>query len=154
MARVKRAALEQTEQILFFELLEPYLTTYSTWKYWHHIPNGEDRHVAVARKLKQMGTKAGIADVQYPIPRGRYIGCWLEFKRPANKLLAETKPAYKRHAKVRAGSDQDAFLRDMAANGHFVQVVHKAEQAFKLAMMYEKGLLDEAPVYPAVLEIA
>lgn len=151
--KTKRYNLEEDEQTLFFNLIAKHTTNYPDFEWWLHIPNGGDRHVAVAAKLKRMGAKAGVADVLYPVARGRYIGCWLEFKRPANAILAATKPSYKYPTKVKQGSNQDAFLLAMVAKGHFVQVVYTAQEAIKLAVMYEKGKLDKAPLYPEVLEI-
>ena len=34
---------------------------------WHHVPNGADRHPAVARKMKLAGTKPGVADLIFLI---------------------------------------------------------------------------------------
>jgi len=30
---------------------------------WHHVPNGEERHPATARKLKDMGVQSGVGDI-------------------------------------------------------------------------------------------
>ncbi len=50
---------------------------------WLHVPNGEDRHPAVAAKLKRMGVLPGVADLMFIIPR---VGtCFLELKRPGHK---------------------------------------------------------------------
>lgn len=46
----------------------------------HAIPNGGERHAAVAGKLKAEGVKAGALDVQWPVARGGFIGLAIEFK--------------------------------------------------------------------------
>ncbi len=46
----------------------------------HAIPNGGQRHPAVAAKLKAEGTKAGALDWQWPVARGGFIGLAIEFK--------------------------------------------------------------------------
>lgn len=44
------------------------------------VPNGGQRHPAVAAKLKKEGVKAGVPDVMLPIARGGFIGLAIEFK--------------------------------------------------------------------------
>jgi len=46
----------------------------------HAIPNGGQRHPAVAAKLKKEGVKAGVPDVAWPVQRGGFIGLAIEFK--------------------------------------------------------------------------
>lgn len=52
------------------------------------IPNGALRHIAVARKLKAEGVKAGIPDIFLPASRGAYHGLFIEMKTGKNKLTA------------------------------------------------------------------
>ena len=44
------------------------------------IPNGGDRHKAVAVKLKAEGVKAGVPDLCLPVPRGSFHGLFVEMK--------------------------------------------------------------------------
>lgn len=44
------------------------------------VPNGGQRHPAVAMKLRSEGVKPGIPDVQIPVARGGFIGFAIEFK--------------------------------------------------------------------------
>lgn len=46
----------------------------------HAVPNGGERHAAVAGKLKAEGVKPGIPDVLWPVARGGFIGLAIEFK--------------------------------------------------------------------------
>lgn len=46
----------------------------------HAIPNGGERHGAVAGKLKAEGVKPGVPDVSWPVVRGGFIGLAIEFK--------------------------------------------------------------------------
>lgn len=55
----------------------------------HAIPNGGQRHVAVAKKLKAEGVKAGVHDVQLEVARGAFIGLSIEFKANEGKPTAE-----------------------------------------------------------------
>lgn len=44
------------------------------------IPNGGLRHPAIAKKLKDMGAKAGVSDLFLPIPINGHYGLWIELK--------------------------------------------------------------------------
>lgn len=44
------------------------------------VPNGGQRHKAVAAKLKAEGAKPGIPDWLWPEPRGGFMGLAIEFK--------------------------------------------------------------------------
>lgn len=58
------------------------------------IPNGGARHIAVARKLKAEGVKAGVPDIFVAVPGQRLrdlppCGLFIEMKRRPNKLTPE-----------------------------------------------------------------
>lgn len=44
------------------------------------IPNGGERNVAVAARLKAEGVKKGVLDIFVAVPRGQYHGLWIEMK--------------------------------------------------------------------------
>jgi len=46
------------------------------------IPNGGERHAAVAGKMKAEGVKAGVLDTFLPVPLGDACGLFLEMKAP------------------------------------------------------------------------
>lgn len=56
-----------------------------------HVPNGGDRHVAVAAKLKAEGVKAGVPDIWLPVPRIPFTGLVIEMKRPGGRVTKEQK---------------------------------------------------------------
>lgn len=47
----------------------------------HHIPNGGERNVVIATKLKAMGTKAGVPDLFLPVARHGVHGLYIELKK-------------------------------------------------------------------------
>ncbi len=49
------------------------------------IPNGGQRHPAVAAQLKAEGVRAGVPDVCLPVARGRFHSLWIEMKRKPNR---------------------------------------------------------------------
>ena len=73
-----------------------------------------------AVKLKQMGVKAGVADICLPYPKGIYCGLYVEMKFGDNKQQ-ET---------------QKNFLKDMAAAGHFVATCYSADLAISVITEY------------------
>lgn len=65
------------------------------------IPNGGDRHGAVAAKMKAEGVKKGYPDYLLDVPRGDFHGLRIELKR-INASPSDTKPEQKAwHARLR-----------------------------------------------------
>lgn len=46
------------------------------------IPNGGERNVIVAGKLKAEGVKPGVSDLHFPVSRHNYHGLYIEMKKP------------------------------------------------------------------------
>jgi hypothetical protein len=57
--------------------------------YLFAIPNGGWRHPATAARLREEGVRAGVWDLCLPVPRGEYVGLWLETKAGKNRLTPE-----------------------------------------------------------------
>lgn len=55
------------------------------------IPNGGKRHVAVARKLKAEGVKAGVPDICLPVARFPWRALYIELKHGHNTATLEQK---------------------------------------------------------------
>lgn len=89
-----------------------------------HIPNGEDRHAAVGKKLVAMGVKSGVPDWFLPVARGGYHGFFIEFKRPGGG-----KPSPK----------QVLWLEYLEAAGYLVRVYRDWEVAAKATIAYLQG---------------
>lgn len=79
------------------------------------IPNGGDRHVAVAVKLKKEGVKSGVPDLFIPVIRPNFGGMFLEMKRKGGKL-----------------SDVQKFwLNQLEEEGYRVKVAFSVDEAIK-----------------------
>lgn len=52
------------------------------------IPNGGQRHPAVAAKLRAEGQRAGVPDICLAAARGEYHALWIELKAPGGTVKA------------------------------------------------------------------
>jgi len=85
--------------------------------YWA-VPNGGNRNVITAKKLKAEGVKAGVPDITI-ICTGRYVG--LEVKKPKT-----TTP------KGRLSKNQKRMIKKIEEAGAHVEVVYSLEDAIKI----------------------
>lgn len=76
---------EHKEQMALFKWAElaKNATPELTWMF--AIPNGGQRHIAVAAKLKAEGVKAGVPDICLPVPRKGFGALYIELKAGKNK---------------------------------------------------------------------
>lgn len=89
------------------------------------VPNGGARHVAVARKLKAEGVRAGILDLVLAVPRID-LGCgalFVEMKRRPNKPSPE----------------QEAVILYLRKRGYHCVIAWTAEDAITAISAYLKG---------------
>jgi hypothetical protein len=65
MTAARRTTMSEAElQMQVVALLDAYARPDIEW---HHCPNGDERHPAIARKLKKMGVQRGVADLMFLI---------------------------------------------------------------------------------------
>lgn len=81
----KRQDIEHQHQAALFAWAETVLNRYPLLALMYAVPNGGDRHIAVAAKLKAEGVKKGFPDVGLPVARGIYHGLFVEMKKPNAK---------------------------------------------------------------------
>jgi hypothetical protein len=80
----------------------------------YHVPNGGQRHKAVAAKLKQQGVVAGIPDLVLTMARGGYFGLYIEFKAtPPNDAAISAS----QHERIRKLNEQGYLA--VVCRGHF-----------------------------------
>lgn len=92
------------------------------------IPNGGQRHIKVAAKLKAEGVKKGVPDLMIPVARSiagiQYHGCFLEAK--ATKASKPTE-------------SQKAYIQALKEQGYFAIVAHGADELIYTAVYYMTG---------------
>lgn len=111
---------EDTEQAAVIQWAQYHTSRYPELKWLHHCPNGGSRNRTEAVKLKQMGVKAGVADLCLPYPKGIYCGLYIEMKYGQN----------------RQQDAQKEFLKDMSSAGHFVVTCYSADIAISVIEEY------------------
>jgi hypothetical protein len=104
-------------------------------KWLFAIPNGGDRNVTVAGKLKAEGVKKGVSDLFLSVPVGDFHGLYIEMKRPEDKARGQRKGELTK--------EQRGWLDDMAGLGYKTEVCYTADEAWKVTMSYI------APLYAA-----
>jgi hypothetical protein len=90
------------------------------------IPNGGERNIAVAGRLKAEGVKSGISDLCLPVARRGYFGFYMEMKRPASA----GKPA---GTESKTQKEFGAFL---ATQGYFYCCCNNWEDAARTIAWY------------------
>ena len=108
-----KSPTESQSQQAVFEWAEWNINCYPDLEWMYAIPNGGLRHKAVAAKLKAEGVKSGVSDIHLPVPKGRYIGLWIELK------VGKNKPTEK----------QLRFQEQMREYGHYACVCYGAAEA-------------------------
>ena len=88
---------------------------------FYAIPNGGQRNLYEAVKLKRMGLQPGIPDLCVPIPSGSYHGLYIELKRTKGGKISD------------AQKDWIAILSEL---GYFVSVAYGFEQAKEVVLHY------------------
>lgn len=93
------------------------------------IPNGGERHGAVAGKLKAEGVKPGTPDTHLPVACGKYHSLYIEMKKPGGE-------------KKKSGACNDAqkkrFPR-LLSYGNAVVVCYTWQQAARTLLTYLSG---------------
>lgn len=72
---------EHDEQVALFQWAAIFSGQVAELTLLFAVPNGGQRHKAVAAKLKAEGVKSGVPDVMLPVARGGYHGLFVEMKR-------------------------------------------------------------------------
>ena len=88
---------EHSEQAALMEWAELQEGIYPELEMLYAIPNGGQRHIRVAQKLKSEGVKAGVWDLSLDVPCNGYHGLKIEMKFGKNDLTDDQKVWQKRY---------------------------------------------------------
>ncbi|WP_151746335.1 VRR-NUC domain-containing protein [Acinetobacter soli] len=88
--------------------------------YLFHIPNGGSRNIIEATKLKKMGVKAGVPDLQLIVTNGEVHGLWIELKAQKGKLQPS----------------QQIMIQRLEAQGYMCKVCFGADEAISEIKKY------------------
>ena len=80
-----RKHIEDDEQAKVFEWAAWKQREHKLLMMLFHVPNGGNRNVREAVRLKRQGVKAGIPDIYLDVPMGFYYGLRIELKIAKNK---------------------------------------------------------------------
>ena len=126
MVKKKRNSPEHNEQVALFKYIRFKANSDIRYKMIYAIPNGGHRNEIVAKKLKDEGVKAGVADVAVDVPCNGYHGLKIEMKAGKNRVTKE----------------QAEFLKMAAQFGYATAVCYTAEEAIKTIEAYLDGQKD------------
>lgn len=70
-------------------------------RWFHHIPNGEQRSDRDGAKLQAMGVKSGVSDTFLPEPCGAYHGLYIELKKNRQATVSPNQKLFIAHARAK-----------------------------------------------------
>ncbi len=116
-------------------------------KWIYAVPNGGDRHKAVAAKLKAEGVKAGVPDLCLPFPKPLVVDFYAEAigvdVRPGwHGLYIEMKS---KDTKGRVSPEQTKWLDYLETVGYKVKVAWSANEAIQIIEDYLNGEPSASP---------
>lgn len=125
--KTKRQDHEHQEQVYLFNWIAIMERQYPELSLLFAIPNGGQRHVLVAMKMKAEGVKSGVPDLFLPVARGNYHGLFIEMKAGKNKTSEK----------------QNVWIENLQKQGYMVEVCYGSDEAQDLLVSYL-----EQPIYP------
>lgn len=123
MAGRMQIPTEHVEAVRLFEIVVSHERRYPDLENFAAMPNGGQRHGAVAGKMKAEGVRKGYPDYLLDVPRQGFHGLRIELKR-RNASPSDTKP------------EQLAWHARLRANGYRVEVCKGWEEAWSVLCDY------------------
>src|SRR5215470_5188083 len=131
--RARPRELERPHQVALIKWVRTVKDTHPVLKLLYAVPNGGDRNLRVAKKLKAEGVLAGVADLCLPAARRGYHGLYLEMKSEEGVATEE----------------QKEFLRGVSAEGYCAIIAQGMDEA-RAALEWYLCITDHEP--PSVLK--
>jgi VRR-NUC domain-containing protein len=126
--RAKPRELERAHQVALIKWARTVKETHPVLKLLYAVPNGGDRNLRVARKLKAEGVLAGVADLCLPAARRGYHGLYIEMKSEEGVATEE----------------QKEFLRGVSGEGYCAVIAQGVDEA-KATLEWYLGVTDHEP---------
>lgn len=115
---------EHEEQVALMRLVDMHKGRWPELGMLYAVPNGGDRHPAVAAKLRAEGVKAGVPDLCLPVPRGGYHGLYVEMKRQGKSTTSAV---------------QKAWVHALKHQGYRAEVCKGATEAWEVIQEYMRA---------------
>ena len=115
---------EHEEQVALMRLVELHKGRLPELGMLFAVPNGGDKNVIVARKLKAEGVKKGVPDLCLPLPRGGYHGMFIELKR---------------QKKGRISPEQGEWIKALRGQGYRAEICNGATEAWNVLQEYMRA---------------
>ena len=129
MIRKQKTDWEHNEQKALFAWAHLAKATQPELQWLFAVPNGGQRHPAVAAKLKAEGVKRGVPDIGLPVARGGFHGLWIELKFQGNQTAK----------RGTVSKEQQQWIENLALNGYAVAVCYGWREAQLTIERYLKG---------------
>jgi hypothetical protein len=115
---------EWEEQVALFERVAYAVKSCPDLQMLFHVPNGAGYlSPGMARRFKAMGVQSGVPDICMPVPKGGFVGLWVELKRK-DACPSDTSQA------------QHGWHRALRGYGYRVEVCKGWEAAWAVIMDY------------------
>jgi len=85
----RHVAAEHAHAVALMNCVRIYEPKYTDLQFLFAVPNGGERNVIVARKMKAEGVKKGVPDYVLPVRRGNCPGLVLELKNEIGSASSE-----------------------------------------------------------------
>ena len=115
---------ESAEQVALMQIVAIHEIKWPELEMLFHIPNGGDRHPAVASKMKAEGVKKGVPDLCLPVARCGYHGLFIELKRQKGGTISP---------------EQKAWIQALNGQGYRAEVCKGAAEAWDVIQEYMRG---------------
>lgn len=126
--QLAKAGTEEAHQTALFCWASQNFDKYPVLRWMFAIPNGGERNVIVATKLKAQGVRAGVPDICLPVPIGGWHGLYIELKRPADRV--------KNKKRGGTSEDQDRWIMALYSFGYGCAVCIGWQEARDVIIQY------------------
>lgn len=120
----ERILTEDEEQTFLFRWADYMESIYPELHWMYACPNGGQRAITTAKRLKATGVKAGVPDIYLPAVRLPYHGLYIEMKRTKRGVLSD---------------NQKKWIAGLTGLGYYCAVCKGWQEASELILRYLEG---------------